>query len=727
MNNRYVVVDIETTGNSAKDDDRIIQFAAVVVEKQKIVKRVNHYINPLKEIPSFIQELTGISEHMVYDAPTFDKVANEIHQLFKDAFFVAHNVFFDLTFLQEEFKRAGYQEIDCPIIDTVELTRIMEPTLTSYKLADLSAFFSFTHEFPHRADSDAYVTAELLLYLLGKLSNQPCLTLQRLHRLSVNFISDLQEWLQECIEKKRDQNNQNNSFHYVDQSVKKNEVTNNHLENFHESIQELYPLQGESIIPSFTYRKEQEIYSSKIFEALTTNEHALFEAETGVGKRLGYLFPALYFALLKKEKVLISVYTYELEQQILFHEIPILEKKLAVKTAVVKHKKDYLNIRLFEKSLLENEKNYDSLLTKAQILIWLNETNTGEKSELNLSSGGNSLWDRINASVYHEDSKSHPVKDFYLEAQKKAQTAQLVITSHSMLVEDMEANFSLLPNYQYAIIDEAHHLNKVVLTTIGEKLQYKAVMNQIQRLLSMRRTTDLSETSRIESFLEEFNYFFTTIHQFVTSAITNKDLNVVKYRVNGKSDKAWMDIKEQAKNMSIRIAELLVIVNNQQETSSNYLLKRHLLNVKEYLVQFFLQKKLNEVKWIEAEKKGAKNAVTLCKNPIFIDHLLANSLFSNKRSVILTSATMTIKNCHQFMIEKLGLKDFYPLTLKLPNPNSKRMKLLIPSEIPSVKELDVEEFSQWIAYTIEELIPSFNKVFVLFPSYEPIKRNLSYA
>ena len=97
MSKRYVVVDLETTGNSWKDGkDKITQIAAVVVEDGDIGD-FSSFVNP-REIPPFITELTGIDESLVKQAPLFQDVAPMIVELLQGAAFVAHNVHFDWNF-----------------------------------------------------------------------------------------------------------------------------------------------------------------------------------------------------------------------------------------------------------------------------------------------------------------------------------------------------------------------------------------------------------------------------------------------------------------------------------------------------------------------------------------------------------------------------------------------------------------------------------------------------
>lgn len=155
---RFVVIDVETTGNSPKKGDKIIQIAAVVIENGQITERFSKYINPNKSIPVFIEQLTGITNQMVENQPPFKAVAEEVFHLLDGAYFVAHNIHFDLGFVKHELHKAGFQLPDCEVLDTVELSRIAFPGFEGYKLTELSEELQLRHDQPHRADSDAEVT-----------------------------------------------------------------------------------------------------------------------------------------------------------------------------------------------------------------------------------------------------------------------------------------------------------------------------------------------------------------------------------------------------------------------------------------------------------------------------------------------------------------------------------------------------------------------------------------
>ncbi|MHC8522360.1 exonuclease domain-containing protein [Rossellomorea sp. H39__3] len=188
---KFVVVDLETTGNSPKRGERIIQLSAVTIENGKITDQYTSFVSPGKPIPAFIEELTGIDDDMVRDAPAFEEIAPVVHKILEGAVFVAHNVNFDLSFLQAELEESGYMPFDGPSVDTVELAKVAFPSADSFKLSELSSTLDVSHVRPHQADSDAYVTAEILLYFIDTLNELPLVTLEKLRKLSDHLKSDL--------------------------------------------------------------------------------------------------------------------------------------------------------------------------------------------------------------------------------------------------------------------------------------------------------------------------------------------------------------------------------------------------------------------------------------------------------------------------------------------------------------------------------------------------------
>ena len=109
--------------------------------------------------------MTHITNQQVKRAPYFEDVAHTIYNLLTQTVFVAHNIYFDYHFLSQELIRCGMPSLEIPGIDTVELAQVFLPTESSFRLGDLAESIGFVHENPHQADSDAEVTAALLLYI----------------------------------------------------------------------------------------------------------------------------------------------------------------------------------------------------------------------------------------------------------------------------------------------------------------------------------------------------------------------------------------------------------------------------------------------------------------------------------------------------------------------------------------------------------------------------------
>ena len=170
---KYVVVDIETTGHSPAKGDRIIQLAMVTIENGVITDTYTKFIHPGRTIPLFIQDLTNITDEDVKDAKAFEFYAETVFEKMQDAIFVAHNTNFDLPFLQAELKRSGLPKWHGITMDTVELVRLMYPTAFSYKLQDITSELGIPLESAHRADDDAMATALLFLRAKNDLESLP--------------------------------------------------------------------------------------------------------------------------------------------------------------------------------------------------------------------------------------------------------------------------------------------------------------------------------------------------------------------------------------------------------------------------------------------------------------------------------------------------------------------------------------------------------------------------
>lgn len=156
----YAVVDIETTGGS-RQNDAITEIGAVLCWRGEILSEFSTLVNPRRPIPWRNTQLTGITDVMVVDAPDLDVVLEDFDEWAEESVFVAHNVPFDLQFLQLGYQRHGMNWRMGGPLDTVTLAKKMLP-LKSYKLRELARHFEVPLPNAHHALDDARATAMVL-------------------------------------------------------------------------------------------------------------------------------------------------------------------------------------------------------------------------------------------------------------------------------------------------------------------------------------------------------------------------------------------------------------------------------------------------------------------------------------------------------------------------------------------------------------------------------------
>ena len=161
----YAIIDVETTGLSPAGE-KITEIAIYVHDGKKIIDEYVSLVNPEKKIPYRIVQMTGITNHMVVDAPKFYEIAKQIVELTNDKIIVGHNVKFDYGFLRHEFKSLGY-DFRSNTMDTVKLSRKLIPGRRSYGLGKLCKDLDIDNHARHRASGDALATTRLFELLLS--------------------------------------------------------------------------------------------------------------------------------------------------------------------------------------------------------------------------------------------------------------------------------------------------------------------------------------------------------------------------------------------------------------------------------------------------------------------------------------------------------------------------------------------------------------------------------
>lgn len=168
-----VVFDVETTGLSPTDGDRIVEIAAMKVKDLTVVDQFYSLVNPKRYLPAQAMSVNGITEEMVADAPFAEEVLPRFIDFVGGSCLAGHNVKFDLNFVCFELSLMNRRLKDqTPAVDTLKMARELFPYLSTYKLAYLARALGITVNTTHRALADVEITVKVMQRLIEKAQAQ---------------------------------------------------------------------------------------------------------------------------------------------------------------------------------------------------------------------------------------------------------------------------------------------------------------------------------------------------------------------------------------------------------------------------------------------------------------------------------------------------------------------------------------------------------------------------
>ena len=494
----WVALDLETTGLNA-ERDKIIEVGAVKFRGDEILDTFTSLVNPRRRLDDFIVRLTGIEQREVDRAPEFGAVRRSFAEFVGQSPVVGHNLQFDLGFLANH----GL-DLRNPRCDTWDLAFVLYPSLPEYSLERLADRFGVPNTNAHRALADAHATRNVFNVLLRRVRELDAYSLAEMGRLAGRSSWVLAHLLGGI-----------DSRPALDAAVASGGVSTSGLDMdaLVERLQQERPIRPnqsaeevdvdmvESLLRSgsalaeamegFEERPEQIAVARAVAKAINKGERLVVEAGTGVGKSVAYLLPALLYATANNRRVVVSTNTINLQEQLVEKDVPMLVDALAgvpgvdageVRFSQLKGRANYLCLRRWSRMRSGDTLNEDEARLLSKTLVWLDETSTGDRSELNLGHRRAAApWSRLSSERMHEClSLGGPC--FLRAAREKAAASHVVVVNHALLLSDVLAEGSLLPEYDVLIVDEAHHLEEEATRRFGYDLSQAALQEHLQRV-----------------------------------------------------------------------------------------------------------------------------------------------------------------------------------------------------------------------------------------------------
>ena len=180
----YCVLDLETTGFSATTE-KITEVGIMKIKNGEVLDQFSCFVNPEKHIPQRVSEVTNITDDMVADSETIDKVFPKILDFIKDSVLVAHNAPFDMGFLKQNAKNLGY-EFDYTYLDTLSLAKDLFPDYKKYKLGKIADNLGIKVEVAHRALDDVDTTVKVFNVMMDMIKKRGAKKVEDIDKVSSN-------------------------------------------------------------------------------------------------------------------------------------------------------------------------------------------------------------------------------------------------------------------------------------------------------------------------------------------------------------------------------------------------------------------------------------------------------------------------------------------------------------------------------------------------------------
>jgi DNA polymerase-3 subunit epsilon/ATP-dependent DNA helicase DinG len=483
-------------------------------------------------------------------------------------------------------------------------------------------------------------------------------------------------------------------------------------------------------IERFEHRPEQVDLCRAITAALSDGQHLLAEAGTGTGKSLAYLVPAAIWAAENNTRVVISTNTINLQDQLINKDVPDIQQVLdmPIKAAVLKGRNNYLCLRRLEALRRKGPETAEEIRVLAKMLIWIGETQTGDLAEINLTGPAErAVWNQISAADEGCSTETcvrrmGGICAFH-RAKQAAYEAHILVVNHALLLADIATGNRVLPDYDYLVIDEGHHLEAATTSALSFRVTQADIERTIrelggsnagllgrtmvvaQEILNADQISQLKElvthaTDRAYQFQNYTKQFFIAINHFLTEQREGRQIGAYSHQERiipaTRTQPAWSEVEYAWEETGQALSELLKMLEQVGQALSEMAesgleeiedllsmitnLYRRLSEYHQNISALVFGPQEDQIYWAQISPNNRN--LTLEAAPLHIGHLMEKYLWHEKTSVVVTSATLTTNGEFDYIRNRLSAFDADELFLGSPFDYESSTLLYIPDNIP---------------------------------------------
>lgn len=782
MLDEFVALDLETTGLDVQSD-LIIEVGATRFDRSGRFENFRTFVNPGRSIPIEVQELTGISNADIAAAPRFSEVREAVRAFIGDRPVVGQNIAFDLAFLDAERVRPPAPAFDTwelasvllPTADRLNLGKIaeilgIEMPVAHRALADAEAtrdiFLALLRrlegmprsllvELRAFADRAGWGVIALIDDALARAGEATISEEEAVAVMASLPLAPAGERLDPLVPRTQ------------------------RIPVQPDEIDAVFAIASErrDLFSSYEPRASQITMARAVAVHLRDGGHLAAEAGTGTGKSMAYLVPALLHAVRNHDRVVVSTHTLNLQDQLAHRDAPasvaLVEAYLrergesgGARVSVLKGRGNYLCLERWAQVRQDASPRTEAEVRLfARVAAWLPETETGDLAELYMTSQERPWWSQISA----EDTdclsrRCAYVRDgscFLLRARQRAAASHVVIANHSLLLVNAVRDDGVLPPFDHLVVDEAHRLEDVATQHFSASLGLKELRDVVDPL-GMRdrhgepgfaeRLQGLSDggealalspvaglaplaaqievavtgtRDHVRALAEALRRF---VNELAEEGAPRTDISLTPAR---RGQATWEEVESAALNVDLGLKIIGDRLGQVRSTADALEAEgalhadplraevartlARLTDARDLLLRVVLRPSRDEVGWVTR----AEGDVRLGRAPLDVAPRLADDLYGDRSSVLVTSATLTAGGSFDFATRRLGLPEADTLLVESPYDYRRAVLALLAQDLP---EPGMPSYDSSLQQAVAAVVRAASgRTLVLFTSHQSVR------